>query len=380
MPIKCTPPPNYDGILVSRAVAEFSKEKTQRINSLGVHRFLRVPRELPLMGDCGAFDYIKEEVPPYSTEDVLDYYTRLDFDYGVSVDHLIVSFTADQKKFRYDLTIQNAEDFIKEHRKAKLDWEPIGAVQGWDPQSYARAAEQYVKMGYQYIALGGLVRSTSKEILHTVAVVREKVPASVKLHVFGIARLDAMNALNSAGADSVDSASHLRRAWLGAGKNYSTLGGKSYTAIRIPQADKSFRAKRMVSEGRASLKKVQGLEEKCLKLVRDYDRGKAKKNSVLDVLCDYDALVAENRVSIRPLLDELLTDKPWKACPCDICQKDGIEIVIFRGNNRNRRRGFHNTYVFYHVLQEILNTGQMPEGFLTGGNKGQLELFDASGD
>ena len=43
------------------------------------------------------------------------------------------------------------------------------------------------------------------------------------------------------------------------------------------------------------------MEEKCLRLVRDYDLGKAKKNSVVVALCDYDELVAENRVNIRPL-------------------------------------------------------------------------------
>ena len=56
-----------DGILISRAVAEKSKAKAERINALGVHRMLRVPREFPIMGDCGAFDYIMEDVPPYST-------------------------------------------------------------------------------------------------------------------------------------------------------------------------------------------------------------------------------------------------------------------------------------------------------------------------
>ena len=39
------------------------------------------------MGDCGAFGYINEKVPPYTTEEILDYYTRLDFDFGVSIDH-----------------------------------------------------------------------------------------------------------------------------------------------------------------------------------------------------------------------------------------------------------------------------------------------------
>ena len=146
--------PNYDGILMSRAVAEKSKKKKERINSLGVHRYLRVPREFPIMGDCGAFDYIMEETPPYTTDDVIDYYTRLGFDYGVSVDHLIVTATESQKKFRYELTIHNAEEFLRAHRKAGLKWEPIGAVQGWDPKSYAEAAKKYAKMGYQVYRIG----------------------------------------------------------------------------------------------------------------------------------------------------------------------------------------------------------------------------------
>ena len=54
------PEPNYDGILVSRAVAEKSQSKRERINRLGVHRMLRVPDEFPIMGDCGAFDYIMD--------------------------------------------------------------------------------------------------------------------------------------------------------------------------------------------------------------------------------------------------------------------------------------------------------------------------------
>ncbi len=37
------PEPNYDGILISKVVAEKSRIKKERINALGVHRYLRVP-------------------------------------------------------------------------------------------------------------------------------------------------------------------------------------------------------------------------------------------------------------------------------------------------------------------------------------------------
>ena len=82
------------------------------------------------------------------------------------------------KKARYDLTIENAAEFLKKHRKAKLPWTPIGAVQGWDPKSYAAAAKKYVAMGYEYIGLGGLVRTSTPEIVEVLRAVHEVVPAS----------------------------------------------------------------------------------------------------------------------------------------------------------------------------------------------------------
>lgn len=346
--------PNYDGILISKIVAEKSKKKKERINRLGVHRYLRLPRAFPIMGDCGAFGYIKEQKPPYTTAEILDYYTRLDFDYGVSIDHLIVRGTEQQKQFRYDLTIHNAEEFLREHRQCGLSWVPIGAVQGWDPQSYADAARQCVAMGYDYIGLGGLVRTSTPDVLRILQAVHAVVPERVRIHLFGLARLRALNEFVRLGVHSVDSASFLRRAWMGAGQNYLVASGAMYAAIRIPEAGKSFRAKRIVSEGRATMEQVARYEADCLQAMREFDRGKRSVEATLDVLEAYDQLITDNRASIRPLMRRTLEAAPWKTCPCDICQRDGVEVIIFRGNNRNRRRGFHNTYVFYRILQRIL--------------------------
>ncbi len=369
------PEPNYDGILISKVVAEKSKSKKERINRLGVHRFLRVPREFPIMGDCGAFGYIHQAVPPYTTDEILEYYSRLDFDFGVSVDHLIVTATESEKKARYELTIDNAADFLKRHRKAKLPWTPIGAVQGWDAKSYTAAAKKCVSMGYQYIGLGGLVRTSTVEILDVLRQVKTVVPPNVKVHLFGLARLASMRTFADLGVRSVDSASLLRRAWMGTGQNYLAMDGTFYTAIRIPGAGKSFRAKRMVSEGRASSAQVERLEAKCLDAMTRFDGDRASVDEVLDVLEHYDHLITPDRPPTRELLRQTLEARPWRACPCDICRKDGIQVVIFRGNNRNRRRGFHNTYVFYRLLQQALS-GQTV-GFRRAGAPpmGQLALF-----
>ena len=354
------PEPNYDGILVSKVVAEKSKKKKERINAMGVHRFLRVPRNFPIMGDCGAFGYIAEKDPPYTTSEILDYYTRLDFDYGVSIDHLIVSSNESEWKHRYQITIDNAADFIREHRRQGLEWTPIGAVQGWDPKSYAEAAEAMVKMGYQYLALGGLVRSPSPDIIKIMEAVRKKVPEEVDVHLFGLARLGALPIFDKLGVSSVDSASFLRRAWMGTGQNYLTDRGEFVAAIRIPEADKSFRAKRMVSEGRATLNQVERMEKACFQAMHDFDAGKMSVKATCDILEEYDQLITPDRQSTRPLLEKALEDAPWKRCQCAICQKDGIQVIIFRGNNRNRRRGFHNTWLFYRMFQDILSGKDIP--------------------
>jgi hypothetical protein len=51
---------------------------------------------------------------------------------------------------------------------------------------------------------------------------------------------------------------------------------------------------------------------------------------------------------------ETLSNKPWEDCGCPICTEHGIEVCIFRGNDRNRRRGFHNTAKFYDEFSEAL--------------------------
>jgi len=72
--------------------------------------------------------------------------------------------------------------------------------------------------------------------------------------------------------------------------------------------------------------------------------------------------VLENYASSELIEDEdllegyrkTLRSRPWERCDCPICENLGIEVAIFRGNNRNRRRGFHNTYRFYQQFKHDL--------------------------
>lgn len=366
------PERNYDGILISKAVVDKSKKKQRYIEKHGARELLRYDGKI--MGDCGAFGYIKEEEPPYTTAEILEDYKLLDVDYGVSVDHLIVGPFAEPgvREKRYELTLDNAFSFLQKHKTGDYNFTPIGVAQGWSPESYAEAVRELISMGYNYIALGGLARAISQEIIEILMAVRPNLTSKTRLHLFGVGRINAIPAFRHLGITSFDSASALRSAWLDSASNYHTLSGKNYPAIRIPPVDKhGLRIKRVIEAGVSTQKKLKKLERNSLKAMREFDKGKLSLEKTLEVVLAFDKLLelprdglvnseaaARRQRKHAQTYRELLEEKPWKYCDCPICQELGVEVVIFRGNDRNRRRGFHNTYVFYKRFQKILNNGR----------------------
>jgi len=287
--------PNYDGILVSRNNAENGSHKREMTNNLGIHRFLRVPREFTVFGDCGAWEYHKEEVPTYTTDEMLDYYSRLDYDYGVSLDHLIKDKKDKVKReFRYKLTIDNAKEFIEGHKKMKCKWVPVGAIQGWDPESYSKAAKKMVEMGYHSIALGGMVYQNPNFILEVLKAVRGSIPVNIDIHLFGVTRLDLIPIFVKYGITSIDSSTHLQKSFKDYNKNFLTQEDKNnftrerwYRAIRIQRTGREKNSKIprqiavLIDAGIISLGEVQRLEKDCLDGMRQYAKSTAPPNKKL---------------------------------------------------------------------------------------------------
>lgn len=377
------PEPVYDGVLVSLMALANGGAKRARIEKYGLRGYLRLPSEYDLLGDCGAWGYIREPVPAFTPEQALTLYEQLGVDYGVSVDHLIVTEFEHEKQARYDTTLQNAEAFFRLHRERGSRFTPIGAVQGWDPESYVQAARHEIEMGYNYLALGGLARSNTATVRHVVEAVLDAIPREVRLHVFGVARLPILPTFIERGVASVDSAAPLRQAWLSANDNYYTLD-RTYAAIRVPVASeerpkatrsRTVRAEAATTETRqlafaldegllgastVSLAELQETEYQALAALRAYDRREMSLQQVMSVVMAYDRLLGARAfakdASVRErLYRETLKDRPWERCKCDVCRKLGIEVVVFRRNDRNRRRGFHNLYV---VRQRIENVGR----------------------
>ena len=143
--------PNYDGLVVSRSALRGKQWKIAQIQAQGIHDYTRF--QGPVIGDCGAFSYIAEKNPPYEASDILTYYQDMGFDYGVSIDHLIVPAFYHEKEYRYQLTRQNAYEFLQQHRAGNYRFIPIGVAQGWSPESYRDAVIELIEWGiYLYRA------------------------------------------------------------------------------------------------------------------------------------------------------------------------------------------------------------------------------------
>lgn len=369
--------PPYDGMLVSKAIVKerYTLAQQQRLMRVGVRQFLRLgpatgTNDLPVIGDCGAFSYRDHEVPPYTVAEVASFYDQARFTYGVSVDHVILAFApewdasdpssspdiADAYR-RRALSIQLAEDFFRESHGNSF--KPMGAAQGWSPRSYADSVSQLQKIGYDYIAIGGLVPLKTPEVLRVLAAVSEVRRAGTKLHLLGITRLEQLREFESYGAYSFDSTSPLLQAFKSDKDNYH-LKDKSFVALRIPQVGENAKLKARILSGEVAQEAAQKAEREALRAVKAYAENQAPLTEALDALLIYATLfdehLAQKPAKARQRAEQYratLESQVWRKCCCAICKKIKHHVVLFRGAERNRRRGFHNLYNFNERLKGL---------------------------
>jgi hypothetical protein len=384
-----TPP--YGGILISRATAEKSPSRYERLLSTGARSFFRLPPSMRAFGDCGAFTYLHETQPRYETEDVLDYYQRIGVNYGASIDHLVietlksdsaqpVKMSVHEYERRVELTHENALEFLRLHRRGGYRFHPIGVAQGWNPKTYAQSVRQLISMGYDYVALGGLARAPGETVLKVLERVRKavddprrKTSQEIRIHVFGVAKPGIASRLRRLRISSIDSASYLRKAWLRSAQNYVGPDGVWYTAVRVPQSSHP-KVMKYVSHNGKSMAEVQKLEKYCLSVLQEHDASglpQKRLDRLLGRLVEYDRYLLRIGDDGQQMRDGAVSEeryrrtleaRPWEACPCNVCAALGIQVVIFRGTNRNKRRGFHNTWVLHHRLRgRNLPVRELPE-------------------
>lgn len=381
----------YDGLLVSRAIVggymgsgKYSESQSMRFRRVGAREFLRFhedkyPGSL-MFGDCGAYSYHMLEKPPYTTEEIVDFYGDGCFTHGCSIDHVIFDFDKngdgnledtrlEENHRRREITLANAEDFLKQSKRIGNNFVPLGVVQGWSPTSMAEAALRLKKMGYTYIAIGGMAPLQAPQILKALEAIRSTIGNDLGIHILGFAKAEEIAFFRHLNITSFDSTSPLIRAFKDSQRNYFSLkpegGLEYYSAIRIPQAIENNGLKALAMKGVYSQEDLQSRESHALKVLRAYGRNEASVDEALEAVMSYTAPLAIGRdhghtpsevrklEGLRQRYQRTLYDRPWQSCDCGVCLQAGIEVIIFRASNRNKRRGIHNVQAYCKHLERI---------------------------
>jgi hypothetical protein len=363
-----------DGVLVSLAQHLGTKgllrrvppsdESLMRPRSVRDH-FTLAPDQLAF-GDCGAFSYAGQHDPAISVDQAIAVYELYEFDLGASVDHIPLREIVDdegnrtelseyERKRRVKLTKENAAIFFQTWKAKGCKFTPVGIIQGLDAASYARQVHEYVEMGYTHIALGGLVPRSDEDIRDIVTQVN-KVLTEYKhrpwVHLLGVFRPKLQDTMRTSGVNSFDSATYFRKAWLRSDQNYLGADGEWYSAIRVPPTSDPRTLIRLKESGKRE-STITKYEKEALKALRRYGKGKLDVESCLDIVLRYDRLLNRgeySRDSLRKKYRKTLEDRPWTKCSCNVCKDIGVNVLIFRGLNRNKRRGAHNTLQLYNQV------------------------------
>lgn len=373
----------YDGILVSRAAftdhrgaGKYSAAKTMRFRREGARRFFRYPASTypgsMLMGDCGAFSYRDADEPIYTIDDTLEFYADAGFTHGCSLDHLIFDFDpkngegSDEARRRQEITLTLARDFLAFAPALGSGFTPVGVIQGWSPASMADAARQLYAMGFRSLALGGMARADTPEIEQALEAINTELgPRATAMHMLGFGKIEDAPRLRTAGVTSFDTTSPLLRAFKDDKRNYfQSVDGRldHYTAVRIPQAGDDRHARRSAKAREVGQEALIAGEREAMTAVRDYAAGKRSVDEAVDIIITYAQIVlhddkapADRNASrfekLRESYTRTLADRPWDACGCRVCAEIGVETLLFRSTNHNKRRGFHNLAVFHDHLR-----------------------------
>lgn len=121
----------------------------------------------------------------------------------------------------------------------------------------------------------------------------------------------------------------------------------------MPQVQGNAKLEKRIRAGEVDQGVARKAEQKCLRFLAEFDAGKRKAPSVLKALQEYELIHSPTRTRVEAYR-ESLEAAPWKQCRCDVCRALGHHVILFRGAERNRRRGFHNFWVFYQRVQRGL--------------------------
>ena len=163
-----------------------------------------------------------------------------------------------------------------------------------------------------------------------------------------------MDAFAALGVTSFDSTSAFRQAFMDDRKNYHTRRPlvrrhPRPPSRRQPDAEASYPRRQGEPEGRP------GGRARALKALRAFDGGSASLADCLQALrpTKRSAMPGAQAKVVPVGVRGDSGCSALESCPCSLCRLHGVEIAIFRGTERNKRRGFHNLSVLAAQMEHV---------------------------
>ena len=91
--------------------------------------------------------------------------------------------------------------------------------------------------------------------------------------------------------------------------------------------------------------------------LKGFAESQEELEDALEAVLEYDRLLfrTSEKTDLKEKYKKTLQSRIWERCSCEICKGVGFDIMIFRGTNRNKRRGFHNVKIFHNrILNPIV--------------------------
>lgn len=364
-----------------------------------IRRYLSLKKNLHYItfADPGTWSYAhKLELPDflYDTDSVFNYYNSLRFDLCGSVDWPIIDkirinnngkihfrdLSIKEKEHRRRLTTELAKSFMKKcSRTKRVNFVPFGTVQGYSVNTYISSLRKILKLGYKYVAIGGLPSYSEKKVLELLIDIRKCIrkygDGNIGLHLYG--RFPSPNAVlpfAKAGVTSFDN----NYSYIMAAKTQCNVWNPEFLfdedikvpnfpcyGIKIP----SIRGKAIVSFKKKSEKNLVDIIIKsanaCYSSFVDFNRSQTPRNTKKFMISYKKMYLCFQKYKVSNLsqtkLDSIffaaentLLHKTWKRCGCTACKKSKSHISLLRGGTRIYYTFFHNTYTqFARYLKEL---------------------------
>lgn len=413
--------PIADGLLISKTMLEVRTNVTEekkkfticpksRIISIkygNVRDFLHLKKKILskyiTFADPGTWSYVHSKKLPdflFDTERVFNYYNSLRYDLCGSVDHPIIDkirykdengktvfheLSDKEKNYRVNLTIDLSKEFIKFCTKKKkiLNFMPFGTVQGYDETSYIYSLKKTLKLGYKYIAIGGLPGYSEKRVIELLIPIKKTIDKykkhnNIGLHLYGrFPSPDAVYPFARAGVTTFDNNS----GYITASRTNCTVFDSSFLVeeaiktpnnscynIRIPSVrSKIFYKFRKISfEKELEYQKTSDLcYKKFVRYGHNFSEKRKKKflksyESLWLLIKEVDSKLTDKKVSnLVEKADFTLKSNVWERCGCSACERAGVHITLTRGHPRIPYTFFHNSHVQYARLQKELKNPEI---------------------